>query len=497
MSLPRNYLIALVALISIRITNAAAQPTRYYLDSAAGDDRASGSSLQHPWRSLDAVNSRTFNAGDSIFIKAGTRYEGRLAPRASPDDRRDPGPPIIIDMYGSGPLPRIDAAGKYPEALLIRDTGPIEIRNLELTNLGASRQPGRTGIHVLATSAGVWRHIHFANLFVHDVNGDLRKSHEGCGIFFECRGDKSACFNDLAIERCHVAHADRNGICQRSIGGARSTHVVIRQNLLEDIGGDAIKIWGSNDALVECNVVRGGRTRCADAAAGIWPFDSDRTTIKYNEVTGMKGTIDGQAFDADYLCRGTLIQYNYSHDNEGGFLLACAPKGSYSQDTIVRYNISQNDGSPASRIIQLGGGTKHTLIYNNTIYIGPGRSAPLIACNDWNGAWASDTEFFNNIFYVDGQVTYNFGQSAGNTFDYNVFYGGHQSRPHDPHAFTTQPLLERPGSGAAGFGSLGGYRWKKASSAIPGTRIVGAPDYDFFGLAISKTAAPSIGASTR
>ena len=50
--------------------------------------------------------------------------------------------------------------------------------------------------------------------------------------------------------------------------------MVIRNNLLEDIGGDGIKIWGSNGALVEHNIIRGGRMRAQDAAAGIWPFDS-------------------------------------------------------------------------------------------------------------------------------------------------------------------------------------------------------------------------------
>jgi len=129
------------------------------------------------------------------------------------------------------------------------------------------------------------------------VNGDLRKSHEGCGIYFESRGGRASHFEDLVIEGCHVVRTDRNGICQRSGSTARSLGVVIRGNLLEDIGGDGIKVWGSNGALVEHNVLRGGRTRCEDYAAGIWPWDSDDTVIQYNEVSGMKGTKDGQGFD--------------------------------------------------------------------------------------------------------------------------------------------------------------------------------------------------------
>ena len=80
--------------------------------------------------------------------------------------------------------------------------------------------------------------------------------------------------------------------------------MIIRGNLLEDIGGDGIKLWGSNGALVEHNVLRGGRMRCKDAAAGIWPWDCDDTVIQFNEVCGMKGTVDGQGFDSDFFAVG-------------------------------------------------------------------------------------------------------------------------------------------------------------------------------------------------
>ena len=54
----------------------------------------------------------------------------------------------------------------------------------------------------------------------------------------------------------------------------------------------------------------------------------------------MKGQKDGQAFDSDGFCRNTVFQYNYSHDNDGGFMLIC---GRENVGTTIRYNISQND----------------------------------------------------------------------------------------------------------------------------------------------------------
>ena len=141
-------------------------------------------------------------------------------------------------------------------------------------------------------------------------------------------------------------------------GRARSVNVVIRGNLLEDIGGDGIKLWGSNGGLVERNTLRGGRTRCQDYAAGIWPFDCDDAVIQFNEVSGIKGIKDGQGFDSDYLCRRSVFQYNYSHDNDGGFMLICTPGNSYNEDTVIRYNISQNDGLNSARVFHFGGGAQ-------------------------------------------------------------------------------------------------------------------------------------------
>jgi len=148
--------------------------------------------------------------------------------------------------------------------------------------------------------------------------------------------------------------------------------------------------------------------RCDDDAAGIWPFDSDDTVIQFNEVSDMKGTKDGQGFDADYRCRRSVFQYNYSHDNEGGFFLICAPGRSYNEDTIIRYNITRTMASTPRASFILA--ARRTRDYNNTIYVGPKQNLPLLLFNDWDGGNAQDTFFYNNIFYVDGRVSYDWGE---------------------------------------------------------------------------------------
>ena len=465
----------------------------YHVDSEHGDDGNSGLAADQAWKSLAPVNAHVFQPGDHLLFRAGSRFGGQLQPQGSGTvNEEGQVSAITIGKYGDGPLPRIDGGG-VQDTLLLRNVEFWEVADLEITNLGTNREPWRTGVRIVTDGFGKMRHIRLRNLFVHDVNGDLRKEREGCGIYFESRGRNQSHFDDLRIENCHVVRTDRNGICQRNGSRARSLNVVIRSNLLEDIGGDGIKIWGSNGALVEHNVVRGGRMRCEDYAAGIWPFDSDDTVIQFNEVSGMRGTKDGQGFDSDYRCRRSVFQYNYSHDNEGGFMLICAPGNSYNEDTIVRYNISQNDGINAARVFHISG-AMNTRIYNNTIYIGPQQSLPLLLFTEWNRGNAEDTYFYNNLFLVDGRVTYDLGKSHNTVFENNVFVGTHVNPPDDANAITNRPALAGPGSGRNGFDSLNGYRWREQSDCIPGRIISGNGGRDFFGQSVPANEPPCVGA---
>jgi hypothetical protein len=494
----------------------------YYIDGDGGSDASNGKSPDHAWKSLDAVNARTFEPGDSIQFKAGTHYTGQLAPNGS--GALVDGKPVAITLgkYGTGDAPRLDGNGEVLDTLLIRNIEYWDIRDLEITNKGPQSQPWRTGVHLLADGNRTLHGIHLSNLYVHDVNGDLHKTMEGCGIYFESRGGRGrgraafaantatgpattpttmlasepARFDGLIIENCHLLRTDRNGICQRTTGGgaaARSTHVIIRNNLLEDIGGDGIKLWGSDGGLVEHNTIHGGHMRCEDPAAGIWPFASDNSLIQFNEVSGMKTTSDGEGFDSDYQCRGNIFQFNYSHDNVGGFMLICSPGNSFCQKTVIRYNVSQNDGSNNASVFNISGKVTDSLIYNNIIYTGPKQHLALLHYGTWNNGTPQRTSFFNNIFYADGSVKYVWGKSSDNLFDHNIFYGNHINPPKDEHGLTTKPALVNPGGGADGFKSLAAYQWLPGNAAPRGKQIPDHGTQDFFGNLLSTDGDSSVG----
>lgn len=494
------------------LTAIAAAAATYYVDSAAGNDANDGLAQARAWKSLDKVNGMTFAAGDRVLFKAGSRYTGQLHPRGSGKD----GSPIVVDMYGTGEKPLIAAEGKFHEALLVENQDFWEISNLQLTNTGPKREKYRYGVRVRAWDHGTMRHIHLTNLYVHDVNGSLVKKDEGegHGITWENGGEKvQSRFDGLLIESCHLVRTDRNGICgyvpyqPAKARALPSLNVVIRKNLLEDIGGDAIKVWGCNRALVEHNVVRGARTRCEDYAAGIWPWASDNTLIQFNEVSGVKGMKDGQAFDSDAYTTNTVFQYNYTHDNEGGFMLVCCFENT---GTTIRYNISQND---RERLFHMAGSNENVEIYNNVFYTRKGIDIHLFLWTGGRGGWTRNARIFNNIFYTEGAGRNSsgekrkpiddgtfisqpgFGGASNIVFERNILYGNFPDVPKDWKKMVTDPKLMSPGSGGAGLASLDGYKLQKNSPAagagIPAKNNGGR---DFWGNPVPEGKNPSIGA---
>jgi hypothetical protein len=498
----------LVAPFAFSAATAAAGRT-FYLDCQSGSDANQGTSPDRAWKSLERANLVELRPDDRLLLKGGCEFFGQLAPRGS----GAPGRPIVIDAYGSAVRPLIAAEGRFPEALLLRNQEYWEVSNLELTNTGPTGEPYRYGVRLIVRDFGTMHHIHLKNLYIHDVNGSLKKSRgEGQGIVFENSGTPLSRFDDLLIQDCILVRTDRNGICGYTPYPTSrdpwfpNLNVVIRGNLLQDIGGDAIKPWGCDGALIEHNVVRGARERCDDYAAGIWPWLSDNTLIQFNEVSGVKGTKDGQAFDSDGFCHNTVFQYNYSHDNEGGFMLLC---GEDNVGTVVRYNISQNDRTRLFHFYDLVEGTR---IYNNTFYVGEDIDLHLFEWTPGRSRWAKDTLIANNIFYVDGTgrnayglrkktvddgiwiTEPGFGGATGVTFQSNFLYGGFEDIPEEWRQQVRDPLLQAPGTGADGFATLDGYRLRDGSAAFgAGTPIPDSGGIDFWGTPLPGHA-PSVGA---
>ncbi len=493
----------------------------FFIDSRGGSDQAAGTSSETAWQSLAPVNHKTFESGDRILLKAGSRFRGQLKPRGSGSMVGAVAKPIVIDRYGDGPRPRIDGEGVMPATIHLFNVEYWEVHNLEITNLGRERRPGRRGVLIEIDDFGTAHHLQLHDLYIHDVNGSLvKKRGGGSAIKWLNRGDiKRSRFDGLLIEGCHLAKCERNGI---NAGGYTrrnnwypSLNVVIRHNLLEQIPGDGIVPIGCDGALVEHNVMRNcpRLLPAGEAAAGIWPWSSDNSVIQHNEVSDHKAPWDAQGFDSDWNCRNTLIQYNYSHDNDGGFLLICnaghvkMPANIGNIGTVVRYNISVNDGlrpQPTPRkgmfspTFHISGPCRDTQIYNNLIHIAKKPASnidrTILQMDNWGGPWPENTAFWNNIFYAEEPTSYDDGEATGTVFDSNLYFHTHQNRPQDRRAIMEAPRFVGLEPLTRGAEKLKQFRLSPESPCIGRGKVVpGSGGVDFFGRPLPMDRAPSIG----
>jgi hypothetical protein len=409
----------------------------YYVNSECGSDNNTGTSPALPFASLAKINSLNLKAGTHVLLKSGTTYNEQLKPKGIGKS----GKPIIISKYGGEVNPIINGLGNYEATVHIYNMPYVEIRNLEITNMGTKLEAKRRGVWIEAENFGEVKHIILDSLYIHDVNGSLVKSEGGgAAIFWKNHGQTKTKFDHLVIQNCHLKNCTRNGIVswgytQRD-NWYPSSNVIIRNNLLEGIPGDGIVPIGTDGALIEYNVMRD----CPDilphleAAAGIWPWSADNTLVQFNEVSGHKAWRDGRAYDSDWNCQNTIFQYNYSHDNYGGFLLVCnegntinTPKNIGTFNTIARYNISVNDGirpyatenrgwfSPA---IHLTGPVDKTIIYHN-LFIFPEKEGinidrTFVEMDNWGGPWPTRTLVAKNSMEFKDTHSMFYGESQQN-----------------------------------------------------------------------------------
>lgn len=483
--------VAAAVLLTFSITPAVrVQAATYYVDSVNGDDYESGTSPQSAWKSMSKINATTFQPGDNILLKAGSAWTGQFHPKGSGSE----GMPIIIDRYIDGrnehARPLIRGQGLITNVIYLYNQEYWEIKNIEVTNFLQGDTSLKRGVYIKAKDFGTVHHIHLQNLLIHDINGDLTDKDNG-GIFCEITGNaKPTKFDDLLIDDCHIYDVDRTGISNSSSWETRtfttstnwypSTNVVIRDNLIERAGNNGLIVRVCDGALIEHNIFR----QCSLKGSGnaMFPFNCDNTLVQYNEACQTvynPGDADASGFDSDYRCKNSIFQYNYSHDNDHGFMLVCCQGGPsrFNDGTVVRYNISQNDGG---NVFRISGQTTNTQIYNNTIYLGPTMSSQVIWHKSWK-AWPDDTRYYNNIFYNLGSGDYDLGSSTNNVFSHNVFYGNHPlSEPHDPHKLTSAPKLINPGSGGQSINTVDGYKLRPNSPCIDSAMAIpenGSLDY--------------------
>lgn len=421
----------------------------WHVDATNGDDSRDGRHSDAAWRTLARLAQAPLQPGDTVLLADGSVWREPLLLTRSGTDAG----PITVTRSGGGLRPRIDAGDQAENAVEIRNADHIRISGLEITNQGTG--PGvRRGVFVNERDFGVATGIALTDLYIHDISGDNGRKDNG-GIVFQAWADAVPTrFEGLTIERNILWRVDRSGIAgvSNQVDVAHwfpSRFVVVRDNVLDDIGGDGIVPRGTDGTLIEHNIVHHAAQRGSGYMVAIWPWSTDNTLVQLNEAAFTRGRLDGQGFDSDFNSRRTTLLYNYSHDNGGGFLLVCTPGGADPATnlgnigTAARFNVSHHDHE---RIIQIAGSPDQAVIADNVIRTAPGEDVQMVIATNWNG-WAKDILLADNRFEAAGTARYGhetgrqgghyvlgegFVPTPGIRFSGNVYAGQSIAPPPDP-----------------------------------------------------------------
>lgn len=541
-----------LALGFIQPQNVHADNTNYYVDSVSGKDTNSGTSPDQAWQTLTKTSEQTFGPGDKVLLKVGSVFNDQALSLKGSGTKESP---IQLDAYASatsigatavqqGNKPVINVNDKAQSGVALVNQSHWRISNLEVTNMGitqtADKDKGtrRAGISVMGQNAGTIEDVHVDSAYVHDVNGDkIIKDVDNGGIIFWINDDKEHAtrFIDASITNSHVANVYRTGI---SIGA--STHdglfygtggkvsqelmdkyfhrdVVISHNLVENVGGDGIVPMFSYKPLIEYNVSRGacqsGKENLGNwYSAAIWPWRCYDALLQYNEASDTVADYngDGMAFDCDFS-ENTTYQYNYSHDNGGGFVLFIQDE---SLGSVFRYNVSVND----RREIILASNVLPAHFYNNTVI--NDQAIPII-----NRVNNSNITLTNNVFAytnpVDPVKIFAYFNKKDQTYNNNLYIGLDGVTEEDMKGLddnakidTLENAFVNPGFAGDGREGLKGYQLKSSSKGVNAGQLIkyvtganGPADpvsgnyfsptltvTDFFNNPISTTADPDMGA---
>lgn len=485
--------------------------TTYYVDSQSGDDGNSGTSQVTPWKTLGKVSGSTFLPGDSVLLKSGSVWNGTFQITFSGDETEQ----ITIGKYGEGPRPIINGCGAG-DAVKIINQQYITLRDIEITNFNPEN-PGdykterhtRSGVSIRAYHQGAMNKIQLINLDIHDVTGQSlgngfwlpdadgtpsnKNSNSAIAVSAwqweeNTPADKYSTFTDMLIEDCYIHDVTTVGINidgQQPVPEINNQNLIIRNNTITRTGNDFIVVGKSNNPIIENNVGYDAGVFNEDYTyiAGMWVWGTYGATLQYNEVARVNyydsSVSDSAAFDTDIVTHGDhYYQYNYSHDNTGGFFMSMGQL----QDGVnyIRYNISQNDGD--------NGCTGKTLsvndpcyFYNNVFYNDTDEG---ISIRDGN-----DDIFINNIFYTPrGNNPF----PAGIKFYNNNFFGAIPPSQ-GINNITDDPMFVNPGKGQDGINTVDGYKLQPDSPMIGAGKVVeDNGGKDFWGNSV-YTGSPDIG----
>jgi hypothetical protein len=502
---------------------------KYYVNSSTGSDRNTGGASTSAWQTISKVSSEwthgRFVAGDSIFF-TGT-FTGRLLiTSASKGTLTSP-----IVLVG----PATIRPGNSEHGIEITNTHGIVIKQLDVTAGGAS-------VHTTECVL-----LYEGDGQVHAGAQLLNMRVSGCGSHAIWIGSYSAStLTDVVIDGLDVSasvsgltlQGDRRTAIQRLTIRNTDSHDNPGKTGMTWVTGNGIQVGYVTDGLVERSRAwnNGANNDYANGGpVGIWAYQATRVTLRYNEVYGMKTKKwDGGGFDLDGGAQDCIVEYNYSHNNQGSGYLAYQYSGADAwARNIFRYNLSEKDGmgldeGGSIRLGSSGTSLGQAWIYGNTVYVDHSGTYPGSALHI-RASFGATIAVHNNVFiakngarlirgisgtsltirgnnYYTGGGTFTIAWPTGTYATLAAFQTA--TGKESGSGTTMDPALAAPGTGGTLPGRIVGtspaaYKLQSAST-MPGAGIdmraagVPLPTKDFYGIALPTTGAVmEVGAASK
>jgi hypothetical protein len=387
-----------------------------YHVSAAGDDASDGTTPERAWRTVARANRQELRPGNQVLFRARDAFDGNLVVKIA--GTPSAATPVTIGVYGPGKATIRAGAGT---GIFCENVGGIVVRDLIVEGKGRRANHG-SGVSILNTLPGGKRLS-----YVRIENVEAR----GFGKYGIAIGgspeDKSQSgFRDVRITRCRASDNAYAGIHTYGVHDYYAKTYAHRDiaivdcaahdnpgdpDYLDNHSGDGILLHDVDGGCIDgCTAFgNGGLCRAKSGGpVGIWAWSSRKLVIQHcvsvRNRTG--GKYDGGGFDFDGGVSESVMQYNYSAENDGaGYLVFDFGAAPFRlADNVIRFNISENDGRKNGfagiSVNSAGDSVERLHIYHNTVFVGPPGGEELPSALLIHKS--KDCRVHNNLFIAAG-----------------------------------------------------------------------------------------------
>lgn len=342
----------------------------YYI-SKVGNDAHDGLTHVSSWATLVPANQVKLSPGDRIFLEGGSTFAGPLL--FDLEDHGTKETPILVTSYGEG---RATINAGIGAGIVAKNTAGIIISKINIIGRGQNdnRSDGISFYNNLPKETKLER-IEIDEVEISGFGSN--------GISIGGWNGENG-FKDIRITRAMIHDNGMNGFITYAQQPYSHEHVYVGHvESFNNSGspnasphpssGTGIVLGGVKEGTIEwCVAHHNGWL--GDAGIGIWTYDSTRIIIQRNESfdNHTAGLHDGGGFALDGGVTDSVLQYNYSHDNDGAgyglFQYRGAPPWSKNR---VQFNLSIDDGRKNGyggiHVWNGGSGLSHADINENLI----------------------------------------------------------------------------------------------------------------------------------